>query len=40
VLGPCGTDCLNDLEREAGAVFEASSILVGALIGERGQELM
>ena len=40
MLRPCGADGVNDLEGEADTIFEASSVLVGALVGERGEELV
>ena len=40
VLRPRGADGIDDLERKAGAIFEAAAVGVGALVGERRQELV
>jgi hypothetical protein len=40
MLGPRGTNCFYDFEGETNAIFEASAVLVGALIGERGEEFV
>ena len=40
VLGPRGADSFYYLEGKTGAIFEASAVLVGALIGERREELV
>lgn len=40
VLGPCGADGFDHFEGEAGAVFEAAAVLIDALVGERGEELV
>ena len=37
---PCGSDGIDDLQEEACAAFEAAAVSIGALIGERREELM
>ena len=37
---PRGADGADDFEREAGAIFEGAAVLVGAVVGERGEELV
>jgi hypothetical protein len=40
MLGPRGADSFYYLKGKTDAIFEASAVLVGALIGERGEELV
>ena len=40
MLGPGSADGADDLERETDAVFEAAAVLVGTVVGERGEELV
>ena len=40
VFGPGGADGFDDFEGETGAVFEAAAVLIGAVIGERREELV
>jgi hypothetical protein len=40
VGGPLGTNGVNDLQGETGAILETASVGIGALVGERREELM
>ena len=37
---PHRSDCINDFEHDAGAVFQRSAIGIGALVGDRRKEVM
>jgi len=40
VSRPSAANCIDDLEQEVGAVFKAAAVGVGALVGERREELV
>jgi len=40
VGGPLGANGVNDLQGETGAIMKAASVGIGALVGERREELM
>lgn len=40
MVGPSGAHGVDDLEQKTSAVFEASAVGIGALIGERGEKLV
>lgn len=37
-VGDGGADSVDDLEREAGAVLERTAVVIGALVGDGGEE--
>lgn len=40
MLRPRGAEGLDDFERKAGAVFEGTAVVVGAVVGERGEKFV